>query len=408
VSKRSQSTATTSTLARVNQTKILELLRSSGALSRQQIGVTTGLSPATVNRLTTALIAEGVVEQAGQEPSTGGRPSILLRYSGGSRLVAAMQLHADRASGVLVDFDGKIVFRRDAVFTGGRIPADRPPEAAKADQERQLGVILQLFDQLIATAVGMGAPCLAVGVAVPGVVQFPEGSVGRMPEFGWNDMPLGRMLRDRSDLPIVVENDANALAFGELHRGAGKGLSSLVALFLDRGFGAGIITNGELHRGARAEAGEVGYLLMDRSALGRSYNEYGDLEDRIGSVALTKQAIERHIPLPAKGVVTAEDIFELAAAGNESAREIAEEILDMVSIAIAALVIVLDPELVVVGSSFLGGSAETAIPAIQSRLSGRIIRVPRVEAATFREDAVLLGAAELAATEVNDFAYLAY
>jgi hypothetical protein len=75
--------------------------------------------------------------------------------------------------------------------------------------------------------------------------------------------------------------------------------------------------------------------------------------------------------------------------------------------AIAALVIVLDPELVVVGSSFLG-NAEMAIPGIQQRLSGRIIRVPRVEAATFRDDAVLIGVAELATTEVNDFAYLAY
>lgn len=407
MSKRRQSTATTSTLARVNQTAILEALRSSGALSRQQIGTVTGLSPATVNRLTAALIDDGVVEQAGQEPSTGGRPSILLRYSGGSRLVAAMQLHADRASGVLVDFDGKIVFRRDAVFAPTPIPANRSAEAAARDQKEQLGLILELFDQLLATATSMGAPCLAVGVAVPGVVQFPEGSVGRMPEFGWNDVPLGRLLRERSEVPIVVENDANALAFGELHRGAGKGLSSLVALFLDRGFGAGIITNGELHRGARAEAGEVGYLLMDRAALNRSYNEYGDLEDRIGSVALTRQALERGIPIPEKGVVTAEDIFALANDGNEAAREIADEILDMVSIAIAALVIVLDPELVVVGSSFLG-SAETAIPAIQRRLTGRIIRVPRVEAATFREDAVLLGAAELAATEVNDFAYLAY
>lgn len=411
MSKRRQSTATTSTLARVNQTAILEVLRNTGALSRQQIGAATGLSPATVNRLTAALIDDGVVEPAGQVPSTGGRPSILLRYSGGSRLVAAMQLHADRASGVLVDFDGKIVFRRDTVFASTSLvadrTADRTAELTERDQEQQLERILDLFDALLATASSMGAPCLAVGVAVPGVVQFPEGSVGRMPEFGWNDVPLGRLFRERTSIPVVVENDANALAFGELHRGAGKGLSSLVALFLDRGFGAGIITNGELHRGARAEAGEVGYLLMDRAALNRSYNEYGDLEDRIGSVALTKQALERGIPIPEKGVVTAEDIFALAASGNDAAREIADEILDMVSIAIAALVIVLDPELVVVGSSFLG-SAETAIPAIQRRLTGRIIRVPRVEAATFREDAVLLGAAELAATEVNDFAYLAY
>src|SRR3954468_217912 len=116
MAKPRQNTATTSTLARVNQTAILEALRNKGALSRQQIGALTGLSPATVNRLTASLMDDGLVESAGQEASTGGRPSILLRYSGGSRLVAAMQLHADRVSGMLVTFDGQIVFRRDTAF----------------------------------------------------------------------------------------------------------------------------------------------------------------------------------------------------------------------------------------------------------------------------------------------------
>lgn len=406
MSVRRESTATTTTLARVNQTAILELLRDSGALSRQQIGAKTGLSPATVNRLTSTLIDEGVIVAAGQEPSTGGRPSVLLRYSGGTRLVAAMQLHADRASGVLVDFDGKVVFRRESVFTPIDVVVGRDERERAEAQNAQLELIMALFDFLIATAKEMGSPAMAVGVAVPGVVRVPEGSVGSIPEFGWNDLPLGRLLRDRCDVPVIVENDANAIAFGELHRGAGKGLSSLVAIFLGRGFGAGIITNGELYRGARAEAGEIGYLLMDRFALTRRYGESGDLEDRIGSVALTRRAIERDIPLPESGSVTAEYIFELAKAGNSAAIEIGDEILDMVSIAIASLVVVLDPELVVVGSSFLGG-ATASITAINERLSGRIIRVPRLEPTTFGENAVLIGVAELAVAEVNDFTYLA-
>lgn len=408
MSTRKQVTATTSTLARVNQTAIIEALRNTGALSRQQLGVITGLSPATINRLTATLIDEGLVVAAGQEPSTGGRPSVLLRYAGGTRLVASIQLRADMASGVLVDFDGKIVFRRDVAF-GPRLlaPQDVDENARARDQQARLDKTLELFDFLIATAETMGTPCLAVGVAVPGVVQHPEGVVGRMPELGWTDVPLGRLLRQRTSLPIVVENDANALAYGELHRGAGRGLSSLVALFLENGLGAGIITNGELHRGARAEAGEIGYLLMERSSLDRSYSEYGDLEDRIGSIALTRRARERSIPIPAKGVLTAEDVFELAGRGNADAREMADEILDMVALAVAAMVIILDPELVVVGSSFVG-SADTVIPGIQERLRGRIIRVPRLEAATHRNDAVLIGAAELAAAEVNGFAYVAY
>jgi predicted NBD/HSP70 family sugar kinase len=411
VAKRTRATATTSTLARVNQTAIIEALRESGALSRQQLGAKTGLSPATINRLTAALIEDGLVVPAGQEPSTGGRPSVLLRYAGSSRLVAAIQLRAETVTGILVDFDGKIVFRR-SVALGHRSPEkgdadDGDADERSADQERQLQKVFRLFDDLIATADSMGTPCLAVGVAVPGVVQQPEGVVGTMPEFGWTGVPLGTLLRERTDLPVVVENDANALAYGELHNGAGRGLSSLVALFLENGLGAGIVANGELHRGARAEAGEIGYLLMERSSLERSYDARGDLEDRIGSLALTQRARERGMPVPASGSLTAEDVFELARDGNADAKELADEILDMVAIAVAALVIVLDPELVVVGSSFVG-SSDLVIPGIQERLRGRIIRVPRIEPATHREDAVLLGAAELAAAEVNGFAYLAF
>jgi len=409
MSRRSKDTATTSTLARVNRTTILESLRSSGALSRQQIGGLTGLSPATVNRLTGALIKEGIIATAGREPSTGGRPSVLLRYVGASRLVAAIQLRADRASGILVDFDAKTIYRREILFDPRPFRPDDHPAPTSSGREREGGLAqtVELFDLLITTAQGMGTPCLAVAVAVPGVVTNPGGSVGRMPELGWEGVQLGSLLRARTSLPVIIENDANALAFGELRRGAGQGLSSLVALVLEAGLGAGIISNGELHRGARGEAGEIGYMLMDRASLHRSYSDRGDLEDRIGSVALTRTARERGIEVAERELLTAGDIFTRASGGDRAARELGEEILDMIAIAIAALVIILDPELVVVGSNF-AGSAETVIPGIRERLTNRIISVPPLVTATHRADAVLLGAAELAANEVNGFAYFAH
>lgn len=395
--------ATTRALAQVNSTSITELLRQSGALSRQEIRLRTGLSPATVNRLTAELIKTGVLVVAGHEPSSGGRPSILLRYAGDAKLVAAIQLHAERAAGVLVDLDGQVVLRRESALPGGLEPG-ASAEAVSQRQAMQLTLMIDLINLLIDAARGLGAPCVSIGVAVPGTVAPPDGLVARMPEIGWNEVPLGRILKERFDLPIIVENDANALAFGELSRGAGRGTSSLVALLLGRGLGAGIITNGELHRGASAKAGEVGYLLVDRTAFARSYDQHGDLEDRIGSVALTRQAQERGIPLPPSGRITAEDIFQLAAEGHDAAREMTDEILDLISLTIAALVTVLDPELVVIASNF--GSAERFVPAIHKRLTGRIMEVPRLVPTTFREDAVLLGVAELAAAEVNQFTYL--
>ncbi len=401
-------TATTSVMAQVNRTAIVEALRRVPSMSRQQLGSATGLSAATINRLTASLIADGVVEPAGQEPSTGGRPSILLRYAGGSRVVAAVQLRADRASGVLVDFDGLITYREDVDFGPRVLPTDEiDGEGRRLDEQRRLAQTLALLDSLQRTADDRHTPCVAIALAVPGVVHHPEGTVDRMPELGWADVALGAVLREHTALPFVIENDANALAVGELRRGAGRRISSMVAILLENGLGAGIITNGDLHRGARAEAGEIGYLLMDRASLARSYSDYGDLEDRVGSIALARRARERGIPIPTNGELTAEAVFELARSGHAAAGELAAEILDMVAIAIAALVIVLDPELVVVGSSFVGKD-DSVVPELIARLTGRIIRVPRVEPALNGRDAVLIGAAELAMAEVNDFTYVAY
>lgn len=401
---KTRETVTTSTLARVNQTAIVRALRESGALSRQQIVAQTGLSTATVNRLTATLLDAGVISPAGQEPSTGGRPSVLLRYAGSSRVVAAIEVRSGSAAGMLVDLDGKVVLRRTQPFSHDAVAPDAPSVGTE-QEDVAFGSLCALFDDLVATAASMGTPCKAVGVAVPGVVQHPDGVVGTMPELGWTDLPLGKLLRARTALPVVVENDANALAFGELHAGNARGMSSLVALLIEDGLGAGIIANGEVHRGAKAEAGEIGYLITERSSFARAYDEHGDLEDRIGARALTRRAHERGMRVPAGGVVTAADIFRLSRDGDRDAAELADEILDGVAMAAAAMIIVLDPELVVIGSGF-PGVVDVVIPAVRERLQGSIIRVPLLAPAAHREEGVLLGTAELAMAEVNGFAYL--
>jgi predicted NBD/HSP70 family sugar kinase len=230
--------------------------------------------------------------------------------------------------------------------------------------------------------------------------RAPEGRIGPLPELGWPELPLREFLRSHTDLPLTIENDANAMAYGEYRRGAGAGTSSMVALLLDNGMGAGIITKGALHRGRHFEAGEIGYLLMERSSLRRSYRELGDLEDRVGSAALTRSAHARGLDGDRDALLTAHDIVALARAGNPVAREMVDEIVDMVSMAVAALAVILDPEVIVVGSGISSG-ADEILPGIRSRLTGRILRVPTLVPSSLGEDAVLLGAAELAMGAVD-------
>jgi predicted NBD/HSP70 family sugar kinase len=398
VSDLSRMTATTRTVSTINQSAIIQALRDHGPLSRARIGQLTGLSPATVNRLTTLLAKQRLIVADGQEPSTGGRPSLILRYTGGPRVVSSLHLRGDRVVGGLVDFEGNLIERRERRFD------DQAGEGAGGpagdDVDHRLHLVAELLAELLEQAEQQGTPCLSVGISVPGVVAEPEGRIGPLPELGWPELPLREFLSDHTDLPLTIENDANALAYGEYRRGAAAGASSMVAVLLDNGMGAGIITKGALHRGQHFEAGEIGYLLMERSSLRRSYRDLGDLEDRVGSVALTRSAQARGLRNGQHALLTAHDIVELARADNPVAQEMVDEIVDMISMAVAALSVILDPEVIVVGSGISSGTDEI-IPGIQSRLSGRILRVPRLVPSSLGEDAVLLGAAELAMAEVD-------
>jgi predicted NBD/HSP70 family sugar kinase len=395
VSQLSRVTATTRTVSTINQSAIIAALRDHGPLSRARIGQLTGLSPATVNRLTSVLAKQRLIVVDGQEPSTGGRPSVILRYTGGPRVVSSLHLRADRVIGGLVDFDGNLIERRERSLVD---PGDGPP--GDRDVDHRLEQIAELLSDLLDHAEEQGTPCLSVGISVPGVVAEPEGRIGPLPELGWPELPLRGFLRSHTDLPLTIENDANAMAYGEYRRGAGAGTSSMVALLLDNGMGAGIITKGALHRGRHFEAGEIGYLLMERSSLRRSYRELGDLEDRVGSAALTRSAHARGLDGDRDVLLTAHDIVALARAGNPVAREMVDEIVDMVSMAVAALAVILDPEVIVVGSGISSG-ADEILPGIRRRLTGRILRVPTLVPSSLGEDAVLLGAAELAMGAVD-------
>jgi predicted NBD/HSP70 family sugar kinase len=403
-----RATATTNTLSLVNQTAIVEALKARGPMSRQEIGYETGLSPATVNRLTAALMANRYVVQHGVEPSTGGRPSILLRYTGAYRVVAALQVRRQSVTGVLVDFDGQII---------QRIHVDAPavPDESTVGDENgttsggsRSGAekIRRLMTRLVRAAEKRGTPCLAIGVSVPYVVDT-DGNISGVEEgTQWTDLATSDLIDPRLGVPVFIENDANALAIGELHRGVGRTSPHFVALLLARGLGAGIVANGALLRGSRSSAGEVGYLLLGESSLSRTYPEGGDLETRIGAEALTAEARRRGLQIAPGSSVSATDIFSLAHAGDPIAEELSSEVLDYIARAVAAVSSVLDPECVILGEG-LDHGRDFIGPALESRLTGRINRVPAIRPATLGEDAVILGAAETAMRAVSQFTYVA-
>jgi predicted NBD/HSP70 family sugar kinase len=345
--------------------------------------------------LTASLVAGDMVIEDGFEPSTGGRPAILLRYAGHTRAVVAIYVRFDGISGALVDLDGSVRHRESLEF-------DQKSSEFPKDGNSTLVATQEVCDRLFAAAQLKHLSCVSMGIAVPGVVQQPSGLINHIPELGWAKLSLSEAIQTPFKIPCVVENDANALAFGEIRCGAGQQVGSLVALLLDNGFGAGIITNRELHRGAHAEAGEVAFMLTDRDALTGPVSRQGDLEDRIGASALTRQAHARGLEIPSGTLLTAQQVFSLSKAGDPVAIEMAGEILDMVAISVAAMVTILDPDLIVIGGA-LATDAEEIVVGISERLSGRLMSGPRLTASALGNEGVFRGVAELAAEPIRNY-----
>ncbi|RWZ67801.1 ROK family transcriptional regulator [Labedella populi] len=386
---RSRAAATTSTLALVNQTAILDALKTSGPMSKVQLGEATGLSPATVNRITAALMADGLVEHRGVEASTGGRPPIVLAFVGSARVVAAVQIHSEEITGALVDFEGVVVERVDRA-----LPAGSPPQG--------LAVYRSVLDELERLGRERGTPPLAVGVSVTGIVT-PDSVVSGLDPARWAELNVTDLSEGR-DVDVIVENDANALAIGELHRGIGRDSPNFVTLLLERGLGAGIVTNGSVYRGHNSAAGEIGFLLVESSSFGKRFEESGDLETRLGAATITRLADEEGIPH--SGSIGAMELIALARSGDERALPLASRVLDDVARAVGAIASILDPQTIVLGEG-LDRESDFVAPALRSRLEGRIQRVPVIATASLGADAVLLGAAEMAVRAAGRYAYLA-
>ncbi len=387
--------ATTSTLSLVNQAAIVEALRAHGALSRPELVERTGLSPATVSRLTAVLIADGLVVDDGVAPSTGGRPSIVLRYNGASRLVAAVRVEQGSFTGALVDFDGVVVERMavETSFAGSGSEADDGPAP----------VLRALVHRLIHRAAERGSPCRAVGISVPFAVTPDGRMVGTDDDPAWSTLTSADITPPAVTIPVLIENGANALAIGELHNGVGRHSPHFAVMLLTTGLGAGIVTNGALYRGSRSAAGEIGYLLLGGLSEGRP-DRRGDLEARLGGAALRAEAIDRGLALGEDAPFSSAEVFALAQSGNVIGRVMAEPILDAIAGAVAAISSVLDPEFVVLGEG-LSEHAAIIIPALERRLTGRIFRVPQLGIPALAGDAVLLGAAEMAMRSVTQRAH---
>lgn len=254
---------------------ILGLLGARGAMTRAELAAELRVSSATITQVTKDLIARGMVTELPQIASGGGRPARPLGLVSAAGALLGVKITANHLAVVVAGLDGEVRDTRTVAFD-----ASRPDALDAAARELQT---------IIASS---AHPILGVGVGIPGAVDSLESGVADSPTIGLHNAQVGASWRQRLGVPVLVENDVNALTVAEQVYGVGRTYSTYVVVTIGRGIGCGITIDGEVYRGATGGAGEIGHLPMVDGGPACPYGHTGCLESLIGSSGLIGRAVE--------------------------------------------------------------------------------------------------------------------
>jgi glucokinase len=218
-----------------------------------------------------------------------------------------------------------------------------------------------------------GGTVRGVMLGAPGIIARDQGTVVSSPNLpGWRDVPLRRLVAEAVGMPVSLENDANAAAYGEYWRGAGRGCASMVLLTLGTGVGGGLVLGGSLWRGADGMAGEIGHITIEPGGRTCRCGNAGCLETYASATGIVDRY--RELAGTEEGA-SAERIHSRALEGDANARQAYREAGRALGLAFATLVNLLNLERIVIGGGVLP-AWELFMPPAEQELRRRAFAAP--------------------------------
>jgi predicted NBD/HSP70 family sugar kinase len=273
---------------RHHRSLLLQQLFRYGPASRADLARSTGMSRVSVGEVVGELVADGLLrEEAAMGQGRVGKPPVLLTIDSTARRILAVDLSEDGAvTAALLTLDGEVQTRTTRDLEGRR--------GAEAE-----ALVLDLVRSALDAS---PVPVLGIGVGTPGVVDA-AGVVVDAPNLGWHGVALATTLREATDTPVFVANDANTAVLGE-HTFGDAGDGGLMLLRVGTGVGAGLVLEGALLHGHRSAAGEIGHVVVDPEGALCACGRRGCLETVL-AVPHLKQAADRGVVGAQLGAVLA-------------------------------------------------------------------------------------------------------
>ena len=374
-------------LSRPGAGAILALIRAGKASTRAELVELTGLARSTVAQRVDALLAQRLLVADPGGSSTGGRPPALLRFNGDAGVVLAADLGATHSRLAIANLDGRLITE-----------AAEDLEIA-AGPEIVLEWTARRFDELLQETSYARTDILAVGVGVPGPVDFASGRPVNPPIMpGWHEFPVAARLRDRFGVPALVDNDVNVIALGE-HAAHWPEVEHLLFVKVGTGIGMGIVVDGQIHRGARGSAGDVGHIHIEgHDDVICTCGNRGCLEAIAGGGSIAAHLTTLGLPTAnARGVVAH------VRAGQPDAIRLVRQASRDLGTALAAVVNVLNPATLVIGGD-LADAGELLLSGVREVVYQRSTPLAthslQIVPSTTGDRAGVLGASAMAIEQV--------
>jgi glucokinase len=304
-----------------------------------------------------------------------------------------------KIAGALVDAQGAIVLE------------ERVPSPA-GDPEAMVDAVVGLIQRLSANHEVIGA-----GVAAAGFIDADQSTIIYAPNISWRNEPFKAKLEAKLDIPVIIENDANAAGWAEYRYGAGRGSKHMVMLTIGTGVGGAVIADSHMLRGGFGIAGELGHIRVVPDGLLCGCGQHGCLESYASGSALLRAAKAlaassdpagqrlREIEAEA-GQLTGLEVYKAILENDEGALSVLRELGSWLGQAIGSLVAVLDPEVVVIGGGVSAAGDLLLDPIREAYLAHLPAKGYRPElkiiAAEFVNDAGVVGAADLVRVAMRD------
>ena len=298
-----------------------------------------------------------------------------------------------------IDFGGTSI--KSAVVEEARVLLHGPPIDTQLHHSAES--LVDAIVRVVATLRTVHPNVAAIGVGLPGFVDSVNGIVHSLTNVaGWSEVPLRSILSARTGLPAIIENDANAMAYGEWKYGAAVGAQHAVCITLGTGVGGALILDGKLYRGATLAAGEIGHMSIDYRGIRGPYGNFGGLEEYVGNVQIAERAVKLYAD--AGTPKTMEECTPLALAkaghaGDAVAKNLWNALGTEIGAALASVVWVVNPDTIVIGGG-VANAGDLLFDPIRREITARTIPVfnahLRVLPATLGNEAGIIGNAALA------------